>query len=225
MRLLLFDTETNGLPVKMYESFYKTENWPRILQIAWQILVLSEDGESFVATEHENFYITPDPAMTWDSEAAAIHGITREMLETQGRPLAEALAAFRAAASSTDVWIAHNIAFDAPVVMAEYVRLGGGGGGSSSGEIDLSWLPPVQYCTCDGTRAFCKLPTIYATPRNPYKRPKLSELHTVLFGGPGIYAAHNAAGDVACLSACVQELLRRRLVPLDAWRHVAAGRR
>lgn len=209
MRILVFDTETNGLPKNMYESFYKTENWPRILQIAWQVLLLSEDGQSIAAAESGNMYVTPDPTMAWDAEAAAVHGITRDLLETQGRPLTETLAAFREVAATTDVWIAHNIAFDAPVVMAEYVR---------SGSTDFTWLPPSQYCTCDSTRALCKLPTIYATPRNPYKRPKLSELHTWLFGAPGAYAAHDAAGDVACLSACVQELLRRRLVPLDAWR-------
>lgn len=217
MRLLLFDTETNGLPVKMYESFYKTENWPRILQIAWQILVVGEDGCSIAAEASGNMYVKPDSAMVWDAEAAGIHGITQEMLETQGRPLAEALAAFRAAAAAADVLIAHNIAFDAPVVMAEYVRHEGRA-------VDLAWMPRAQYCTCDGTRALCKLPTIYATPRNPYKRPKLSELHTWLLGGPGAYAAHDAAGDVACLSVCVQELVRRRLVPLEAWRAAAARR-
>jgi hypothetical protein len=37
MRILFFDTETSGLPKNWNAPVEQIENWPRLVQIAWQI--------------------------------------------------------------------------------------------------------------------------------------------------------------------------------------------
>ena len=37
MKFLFFDTETTGLPKKWNAPVEEIDNWPRLVQIAWQV--------------------------------------------------------------------------------------------------------------------------------------------------------------------------------------------
>ena len=104
--------------------------------------------------------------------------------------------------------VAHNLAFDKPVLVAEFLRL--------SRNISL---PPILYCTMDSTKALCKIPakTNFPKASDPYKWPSLNELYIFLFGNNDGMKYHTADGDVHCLVLCFNELVRRRLVPLEEW--------
>ena len=52
---LIFDTETTGLPKDFKASYKDTDNWPRCVQIAWQ---LHDDLGNVV--EHKDYLIKPD---------------------------------------------------------------------------------------------------------------------------------------------------------------------
>ena len=52
---LIFDTETTGLPRNWDAPLSDSENWPRCVQIAWQLH--APDGRMI---SHEDFIIKPD---------------------------------------------------------------------------------------------------------------------------------------------------------------------
>ena len=52
---LIFDTETTGLPKRWDAPITDTDNWPRCIQIAWQL----HDGMGNLI-EHQDYIITPD---------------------------------------------------------------------------------------------------------------------------------------------------------------------
>ena len=49
---LIFDTETTGLPKRWNAPLSDTENWPRCIQIAWQL-----HDNNGVLIEHEDYLI------------------------------------------------------------------------------------------------------------------------------------------------------------------------
>ncbi len=52
---LIFDTETTGLPKSWNAPITNTDNWPRCVQIAWQL-----HDEMGNVLEHNDFLIKPD---------------------------------------------------------------------------------------------------------------------------------------------------------------------
>ena len=52
---LIFDTETTGLPRNYNAPISDSENWPRAVQIAWQL-----HNEKGALLEHKDFLIIPE---------------------------------------------------------------------------------------------------------------------------------------------------------------------
>ncbi|HUH46383.1 MAG TPA: hypothetical protein VLZ54_04455, partial [Arenibacter sp.] len=52
---LIFDTETTGLPKRWDAPYTDTDNWPRCVQIAWQ---LHDDMGKLV--ESQDYLVRPD---------------------------------------------------------------------------------------------------------------------------------------------------------------------
>jgi DNA polymerase-3 subunit alpha len=211
MKVLFFDTETNGLPKDRLAIPQQVDSWPRILQLGWALVDIQENGTLNVC-EARSLILNPGD-LSWNSGSAAIHGITQERVQSEGILPSQALEQFKLLMQQAHVLIAHNMAFDKPILRAEYFRI------NPSETFD--WWTPYEYCTMESTKHLCKLPFANGRPgkpSDPYKLPKLVELHTYLFGSPGAYAFHDALGDVQCTMACFRELLNRRLVtPFDPW--------
>ena len=212
MKVLFFDTETNGLPKDRRAIPQQVDSWPRILQIGWTLVDFQENGTLDVC-DARSLIVNPGD-LSWNSESAAIHGITQERVQSEGISPSQALTQFKHLMEQSHVLIAHNMAFDKSIIRAEYYRI------DPSETFD--WWTPYEYCTMESTKHLCKLPFANGRPgrpSDPYKLPKLVELHTYLFGCPGEYVFHDALGDVQCTIACFRELLARRLVaPFDQWR-------
>lgn len=207
MRILFFDTETNGLPKNRYASVTDLGNWPRIIQIAWQVWELVD--ETFTRDTQVSYIVKPDESLVWNNDSAKIHGISLSTAMERGTPGQIVFSQFMETAKSVDLVVAHNISFDKPIVIAECFR--------NLKCLNSDWWPKNEYCSCINTKELCKLPSKFPKPGDKYKQPRLSELHTFLFGIPGDYTMHSADGDVLCLVACFQELYRRRVLPLDDW--------
>ncbi len=207
MRLLFFDTETNGLPWNRHGTYKNTENWPRILQIAWQVWNV-QSGTKPVCIQKVNAYSKPEPDLKWDAESAKIHGLTLQLLETKGKPVKEILHRFANDCKEVDIIIAHNLKFDKMALWAAYVRM--------DMEPTHFW-PSHELCTMNATIQICKIPGKNPTPEDPYKWPRLSEVYQFLFPGkPLPQNLHDANEDVNLLIVCTRELVQRRLVPLPA---------
>ena len=76
MRILVFDTETTGLPKEKNPSIYETQKWPFIIQLSY-VVYDSELNEVVVLV---NDYINILFDIQISKESQQVHKITREML-------------------------------------------------------------------------------------------------------------------------------------------------
>ncbi|MDB4170635.1 DNA polymerase III subunit alpha [Polaribacter sp.] len=188
---LIFDTETTGLPKSWNAPITNTDNWPRCVQIAWQL----HDGMGNVI-EHNDFLIKPE-GYNIPYDAERIHGISTELATEQGISLAEGLVLFNEALEKTTFIVGQNVNFDLNIMGCEFHRLGV--------ENKLTSLPVLDTCT-EKTALLCQIP---GGRGGKFKLPTLTELHRHLFG-TGFGDAHNATADVEATTRCFLELIRLR---------------
>ncbi|WP_438989214.1 DNA polymerase III subunit alpha [Polaribacter sp.] len=188
---LIFDTETTGLPKSWNAPITDTDNWPRCIQIAWQL----HDKMGNVL-EHNDFLIKPDN-FNIPFDAERIHGISTELAQEQGIGLEEGLQLFNEALKKTKFIVGQNVGFDINIMGCEFHRLGV--------ENNLTTLPLLDTCT-EKTAKMCQIP---GGRGGKFKLPTLTELHNHLFG-VGFGEAHNATADVEATTRCFLELIRLR---------------
>ena len=75
---LIFDTETTGLPRNWNAPITDTENWPRCIQIAWQLHDSMGD-----LLEQSDFLVQPE-GFDIPYDAEKIHGISTDLAAEQG---------------------------------------------------------------------------------------------------------------------------------------------
>ena len=187
---IIFDTETTGLPKRWNAPLTDSENWPRSIQIAWQV-----HGERGELISHEDYLVQPD-GFTVPYDAEKIHGISTALAQEEGLPLAEVLSLFRAALEQAEFVGGHNVSFDLNIMGAEFLRLGD--------ENPLEVAKIIDTCT-EETATLCQLP---GGRGGKFKLPTLTELYQHLFG-TGFGEAHNATADVEATTRCFLELLRK----------------
>ncbi|WP_308991410.1 DNA polymerase III subunit alpha [Mariniflexile litorale] len=186
---LIFDTETTGLPKRWDAPITDTDNWPRCIQIAWQL----HDGLGNYI-EHQDYLVQPD-GFNIPYDAEKIHGISTELAQEQGIPLAEVLEKFNEVLNRTKFVVGQNVKFDLNIMGAEFVR----------GDVanPLQELPVLDTCT-EHTASLCQIP---GGRYGKFKLPTLTELHQFLFNVP-FSEAHNATADVEATTRCFLELIR-----------------
>ncbi|HCQ77219.1 MAG TPA: DNA polymerase III subunit alpha, partial [Leeuwenhoekiella sp.] len=189
---LIFDTETTGLPKNWNAPITDSDNWPRAIQIAWQ---LHDDMGNCI--EHEDYLIRPD-GFDIPFDAERIHGISTELAQRDGLPLGEVLGKFKAALERTKFVVGQNVGFDVNIMGAEFHRL--------DVSNQLQELPVLDTCT-ETTAQLCQIP---GGRGGKFKLPTLTELHQYLFNQP-FAEAHNATADVEATTRCFFELVRRRV--------------
>jgi DNA polymerase-3 subunit alpha len=194
---LIFDTETTGLPNNYQAPLSDSENWPRLVQIAWQL----HDGSGKLLNTG-NHMVQPE-GFTIPFNAEKVHGISTERAQKEGRPLKEVLELLTDVLRSTRVVVGHNIIFDINIVGAEFHRK----------NIDPAVLTQIKYIdTKNESTNFCAIP---GGKGGKYKWPTLTELHTKLFGKP-FEDAHDAAFDVDATARCFFGLINQHVIqPID----------
>ncbi|MFV0305042.1 MAG: DNA polymerase III subunit alpha [Moheibacter sp.] len=185
---LIYDTETTGLPKDFNAPPTDTDNWPRMVQIAWQL-----HDKTGKLIENKNYIIHPD-GFDIPFNAAKIHGITTEKAQKEGLPLEEVLQKFREALSQTNVLVGHNLNFDQGILGAEFYRMG----------LDYKEINLPIADTMESSTEFCALP---GGRYGRFKSPKLSELYEILFKEK-FAEAHNASADVNATARSFMELIR-----------------
>ncbi|MAJ32243.1 MAG: DNA polymerase III subunit alpha, partial [Flavobacteriaceae bacterium] len=174
---LIFDTETTGLPKNYRAPITDVDNWPRAVQIAWQLH--KTDGS---LVEQKDFLIRPD-GFNIPYEAEQIHGISTDLANTEGVSLEKVCIAFNEAITKASFIVGQNIDFDINIMGCEFYRINLGN--------ELSSKPILDTCTED-TAQLCMLP---GGRGGRFKLPTLTELHQHLFNQ--VFAeAHNATADV-----------------------------
>ncbi len=187
---LFFDTETTGLPKNWKAPVSDTNNWPRLVQIAW----MQYDNAGTMLLE-QDYIIKPD-GFTIPVESSRIHGITTERANDEGVDLKSVLEEFASLIDASQVIVAHNMNFDEKIIGAEFIREG----------IKNSLFETERLCTMKASTDYCKLPGNYG-----FKWPKLSELHVKLFD-VDFEEAHNASVDITACAKCFWELKKRGII-------------
>lgn len=187
---LIFDTETTGLPRNWAAPITDTDNWPRCVQIAWQL-----HDEMGNLLEHQDYLVYPD-GFNIPYDAERIHGISTELAQHNGIAMRDVLEKFNTALSQTKFIVGQNVGFDVNIMGCEFYRAG----------IDthLNTMPVLDTCT-EVTAELLKLP---GGRGGKFKLPTLTELHQYLFGEP-FAEAHNATADVEATTRCFLELVKR----------------
>ncbi len=188
---LIFDTETTGLPKRWDAPITDTDNWPRCIQIAWQ---LHDDMGRLV--EHQDYLVQPE-GFNIPYEAEQIHGISTALAAQEGIPLGEVLERFNEAMAKAKFVVGQNVGFDLNIMGAEFHREGVSN--------PLQGVPVLDTCT-EHTASLCQIP---GGRGGKFKLPTLTELHEFLFGEP-FAEAHNATADVEATTRCFLELVRKR---------------
>ncbi len=185
---LIFDTETTGLPKNFNAPLTDSDNWPRMVQLAWQIHDINGG-----LIEAENLIVKPE-GYTIPYSAEKIHGISTDRAMEVGQDLESVLKKFNESLQKTTVLIGHNVEFDINILGAEYHRK----------KIATPFFDKKNLDTKLAGTEFCALP---GGKGGKYKWPNLSELHQKLFE-EGFDAAHNAMADVIATARCFLEMLR-----------------
>ncbi len=194
---LIFDTETTGLPQNYNAPVSDSDNWPRMVQLAWQLH--DEKGE---LVEVKNFIVKPD-GYTIPYTSEQIHGISTERAMQQGMDLKYVLEEFNKAVAKSQFSVGHNIEFDINIIGAEYFRM----------EMENVLLQKKSIDTKNEGTDFCKIP---GGKGGKFKWPTLTELYLKLFN-EGFEEAHNASADVEATTRAFLELVRLNVIKLPTY--------
>ena len=85
---LIFDTETTGLPKNYNAPVSDSDNWPRMVQLAWQL----HDAQGNLL-QHDSIIVKPE-GYSIPFATIQIHGITNERANEEGINLEETLQKF-----------------------------------------------------------------------------------------------------------------------------------
>lgn len=186
MKVLVFDTETTGLPKFKNSSIYKTDEWPYIMQLSYITYDMDTDK-----LEIFDDYIRLHKDVEITKESIEVHGITRETCESRGIDINEALEKFIDNVKMSDILVAHNIAFDKRMVMVEGIR----------NKKLVNKKEIIEYCTMRCGADVCKIERISSDGEKYYKKPTLSELYQHYFKKMP-QNTHNAIVDVLICLRC-----------------------
>ena len=189
---LIYDTETTGLPKNFSAPISDSENWPRLVQVAWQ---LHDDMGALI--EVKNFIVRPQD-FTIPYNAEKIHGISTQRANEEGVALNFVLEEFNKAVAQSKFIVGHNIVFDINIMGAEFFRT----------QIATTLMEGQTIDTKEEGTDFCAIP---GGRGGKFKWPTLTELHTKLFK-EGFDEAHNASADVEATTRCFLELIRLRVI-------------
>ncbi len=191
MSILVFDTETTGLPPRGVTD-PKAPGLPHVVELGAAVFAVSVNG-AFERVRGFSTIIKPDG---WEipEAAAKVHGISTERAAAEGVPAWRALWMFERLIRSAEIVVAHNLDFDLLMINAEFARIGFG-----SPMIGID-----KFCTMKATTPICRIPGRY----RDFKWPKLEEAYRHLFG-EDFDGAHSAEADLEACARIYAELMRR----------------
>ena len=205
MRVLIFDTETTGLPKSRSINPDSLHLWPHIVQFSYIIYDVTDND---ICVIEDNIIRVADDVEI-SQESAAIHGITNEISKSGGVDLNQVLSGFFGALKNVDMLVGHNISFDINVVVVELLRIIYNQSNTVPVDELLSYKTYLHmlnnyqniHCTMQNSIDMCAIKVMSKNGREYNKFPKLSELHQKLFGSvPN--NLHNSLNDILITLRC-----------------------
>ena len=156
MKILVFDTETSGLPLESNTSITETDKWPYILQLSF---IVYDDSENKII-QLQNNYIKQN--INISKESTNIHGITRKLLDEKGIDINDAMNVFDIALKNSDIVVGHNISFDKRMYMVEAIRR------YRRQYFTINGIKKNEYCTMKNSTKICKIEKVNKKTNEKY---------------------------------------------------------
>lgn len=194
--VLIFDTESTGVPDRNAKWEDDYESFPHIVQMAWMF-----------RGRIENHIILPEG---WEipEETTEIHGITTEYAKEHGEPFSAVATLFIKDCQEAGLICGHNIYFDTSLFKANVLR-----------DFGMAFYDglDVENALHKSKRIDTMRPTMKwvdaRMANGRLKYPNLSELYSRCFPGES-FPAHNAIEDVKAVARCLPVILEFGLVEL-----------
>ena len=185
MKLLVFDTETTGVPLWNEPSEHPGQ--PHLVELAAILL----DTDTREEIRDISRIVLPD-GWTIPDETAAIHGITTERAILDGHPEPLVVGNWMALAEDADEITSFGISFDMRIMRIAMLR-----SGKDKTYCDAWALERRASCVMRRCTPVCKLPPtdkMMASGRKTFKTPNLSEACEAMMGRK-LEGAHSAMVD------------------------------
>jgi len=186
MNILFYDTETTGFANRSRPLNHPSQPY------ATQLGYIYEEDQKIIETQDS--LIKPfSPDFEINPKAQEITGITKEMCEEQGLPLADIMGGydqkmgFIECAKRADFFVAHNAEFDERIVTIQMARL------FPDLDPEEVFQGKPHICTMKPLTFVCKIPK--KDKRTGWKWPKLEEAYEHFFGEK-LEGAHDAMVDI-----------------------------
>jgi|TARA_B110001469_G_scaffold122154_1_gene132445 DNA polymerase III epsilon subunit-like protein len=175
MKVIIFDTETTGLPKRSKDnkspSIYDTTSWPYIIQLSY---ILYDTEKHKIIIDHDHIIKIPNHCDLTE-KSVEMHGITRAKSQKEGMNIVDAIELFNICLNAADIVVAHNISFDKQMMLVECIRY-------KITSLFKNKKRDQFFCTMRESVDLCKIPAICKKTQETYfKFPRLSELHQQLF--------------------------------------------
>ena len=196
MSILVFDTETTGLPItKSFNNYFpytdlEKYNKCRIVSICWYLYnngILKKKFYNII--KPDNFNIDNS------SYACLVNKITDEIANQQGVEIKYIFNELFEDLKNVDTIVAHNLNFDKHILLAELHR------NNRNDIIDL-FLSKKTFCTMENGINVTKI----VFKNGKYKVPKLIELYKHFYNEE-FDDAHNAEADVLACAKCYFKMI------------------
>ena len=195
MKILVFDTETTGLPERN-ASIYDSNKWPYIIQLSY---IFYDVSNNISVIKDDYIKIRNDVEIT--EESYKTHNITREILNKKGINIRLAINEFNKFLSIADIVVGHNLSFDKRLIFVECIR----------NKLQQNFtkfngsakICKPEFCTMKNTIDFCDLHYTNRSGKIVKKNPTLSQLFIKLFPDELLpNNLHNSIVDVAITIRC-----------------------
>ena len=209
MRVLVFDTETTGLPSSKFINPDELNLWPHIVQFSY---VLYDTELNDIVKSSDTIVKVKDDIII-SEESIRIHGITNDNSKRNGKHIDLVLKDFFDDFRNCDLLVGHNISFDINMVKVELLRLIYECNLSISSDEKKSYKYDLHYltnfnnicCTLKDSIKFCDIKTLDKYGKEYQKFPKLIELHKKLFESTP-NNLHNSFNDILVTLRCYMKL-------------------
>ena len=193
--ILVFDTETTGLPLWSKPSDHELQ--PHLVQLA---VALCEDDTRLRAGF--SLIVLPD-GWSIPAEVTAVHGISEQTARAYGLPEEQVINLFLQLLHCAHLVVAHNLNFDRRILRIALKR--------HRPELADLWEAFPGFCTMEASRDRCALPPtdkMMAAGRRHFKSPSLAEAYQAIVGKTLPSSWHDAHGDMLASRLIYMELTR-----------------
>lgn len=226
MKVLIFDTETTGLPPRHIKNVSRVTArcFPRIVQLSYIVY----DTQTDTILNIENKIVKFEHPDVIPQESINIHKISNHISHVVGHPVKSIINEFMKEYATADKIVAHNISFDINMILAELYRYPERTRSQTSTKnyflelVNNSYSR--HYCTMNNSKLLCNLITKSSYNHLTYiKYPKLSETCYSLFGNtPNPDNMHDALNDSIICLWCFSQLYPKSNIDISKNKFICA---